>query len=192
MWKMAQNLNYSGDDDKGNRTFTHGWCYGVGGTDWSQHQDSTTCEGGYGRIYSWEDAVSSNTPVVHRGLCPKGWHVPQSKDWDTLNATIRKISNADVGFEGRYLKAKIPGNDSWNAAEFNQGDSFGFSILPTGHRYYDGNWHLRDSIALFWSTRSLENEWIYGRYTAMNHVGFEPFSMDELSGFASLRCPLVL
>jgi hypothetical protein len=54
---MAENLNYSGDNGAGVRTYTKGWCHSVGASDTTKHQDSTTCDGGHGRLYTWADAM---------------------------------------------------------------------------------------------------------------------------------------
>lgn len=196
---MAQNLNYSGDDGKGGRTYNKGWCFGVGGKDTTQHQDSTTCHNGYGRIYSWAHAMNIDyknpdpasqavSPLNYKGLCPTGWHIPLSSEWDNLANAVSSLSGANPMLVGRHLKALIPGNAAWNVIQNNSWDPYAFSLLPAGSRYIDGTWLARDSVVLLWSSGRGEKNWIYGRYAFTDYEEFTPFSMDEVSGFVSLRC----
>ena len=156
---MKENLNYSGDDGAGHRTYIKGWCYGVGGTDSSQHQDSTTCANGYGRQYTWLLAMNlpgsfMNTCALGidtltwncraptsntQGICPAGWHVSRMAEWDTLAAFVRRDLSISAGNEAIYLKGTVPLPDdySWNTMN-NSTDPYGFSVLPAGYREYAG------------------------------------------------------
>ena len=163
---MAQNLNYSGDNGSGVRTYTKGWCYGVGGTDTTQHQDSSSCTKGYGRFYNWTDAMNISpiyqtkaaTGVVisatvnNRGICPSGWHMPSQADWDSLAAFIRIDKSVTDGNEGMYIKAVInPDPTDWDST-YNAQDPYGFSALPAGFR--NGNRDCSNLVydACFWTT----------------------------------------
>ncbi|HSQ40811.1 MAG TPA: FISUMP domain-containing protein, partial [Fibrobacteraceae bacterium] len=119
---MAENLNYSGGTG-GVRTYTKGWCYGVGGTDTTDHSDSTTCDT-YGRFYNWTDAMGideggyltttwgSSDTVDHQGLCPSGWHVPTNTEWNTL-ATY--LGGSDTA--GYFLKSTSGWYNSGNGSD---------------------------------------------------------------------------
>jgi uncharacterized protein (TIGR02145 family) len=211
---MAQNLNYSGDNGAGVRTYTTGWCYGVGSSpsviaDTAMHQESTTCNGGYGRLYHWADAmdISSNyltttatgvamnrtTGAVvsatanNRGLCPVGWHVPSTTEWDALATFIRNDKAVTSGNEGKYLKAVVTGNTSWNSTTYNAQDPFGFSALPAGYR--GGSWFNRDGYASFWSSSEVDASNAYLR--GLNYDFFDAYlfarSIYKTLGY-SLRC----
>ena len=56
-----------------------------------------------------------------RGICPKGWHLPDTTDWNILDDFV----NDDY----RALQAK--GFPAWALAT----DEYGFSVLPTGFLY---------------------------------------------------------
>ena len=106
----------------------------------------------YGRFYSWSEAMDSAgvfsengkdcgdgsdcTPTYPvRGICPSGWHLPSSAEWDTLLSAVG-------GYTGRRLKstsgwfAKGNGtNDVGFSAGFAKGNGtndVGFSAAPTG------------------------------------------------------------
>lgn len=131
----------------------------------------------------------SENPQNYQGLCPDGWHSPNQHEWETLVKTAISLYKTDMGFEGKLFKSVVPGNALWNSPQYNAWNPIGFSILPAGLRGMDGTWRQRDSTALFWSAgRGGPNNWIYGRYTHYAYPAFDAFSMDEVSGFASLRC----
>lgn len=79
----------------------------------------------YGAMYNWY-AVKTNK------LCPSGWKVPSSSDWDTLSTFLG-------GDEIAGDKLKEQGNIHWVAPNDNATDVFGFSALPTGTRNVDGS-----------------------------------------------------
>ena len=112
---MAENLNYN---ISGSR------CY---------DNDPANCAI-YGRLYNWATAMalppSCNSSVCaslifenHRGICPKGWHIPSNDDWRVLTKFVGK--NA-----GTQLKA----TSGWNSYEgISSGeDIYDFAALPGG------------------------------------------------------------
>ena len=60
---MAENLNYKTENS---------YCY----------NDSTTYCDMYGRLYTWDVAM---------GICPSGWHLPDTTDWKILVETVVEI-----------------------------------------------------------------------------------------------------
>ncbi len=91
----------------------------------------------YGRFYSWSEAMDSAgvfsengkdcgegsdcTPTYPvRGICPSGWHLPSSAEWDTLLSAVG-------GYTGRRLKS----TSGW-FAKGNGTNDVGFSAAPTG------------------------------------------------------------
>lgn len=109
---MTENLNYSGDDGQGRRTYEKGWC-SERGEDIGypakriQFQEGRSCRDGYGLVYSWTMAMALDDSVVtdsgprslqldssysymkhikpiHQGICPEGWRLPEKNDWDLL------------------------------------------------------------------------------------------------------------
>ena len=106
----------------------------------------------FGRYYTWGAAMdgtgvcstnskgcgfgktcSPKTPV--QGVCPEGWHLPSSSEWDTLYSAMESSPYA--------MQAK--GFDNWNKAT----DKYGFSALPAG--YYSAYFNDVGSNAGFWS-----------------------------------------
>ncbi|HSQ41947.1 MAG TPA: FISUMP domain-containing protein [Fibrobacteraceae bacterium] len=174
---MAENLNYSGDTVNGFRTYTKGWCYGVGGTDTTNHKDSTTCDT-YGRHYDWTTSLSLDSTYLnlywdgdtnnHQGICPTGWRLPKSSDFDTL-------MNSVGSYEG----------DLFKSANWDGSDDVGFSVLPAGHRYNDiHSWSSLGGYAGFWTVTSDESD------RARDWTMYNSFSSyeDGKSRGLSIRC----
>ena len=126
---MAQNLNYS-DSVKTPSLVGRTGCYVV---------DDPDCKWS-GRGYSWAAAIDSvalandpENPVMcghnrvcnftsHvRGICPEGWHLPDTTEWNNLFAAV---GGRDVA--GLHLKAKM----GWHS-DSNGVDDYGFSAIAT-------------------------------------------------------------
>ena len=99
--------------------------------------DEQTCE--IGNAYSWtaamdidpkwsEGDVSSLITLPHRGICPEGWHVPDTTEWNHL---VNSVDNV-TALQARIVKI-------WDNAT----DASGFSVL-----YLGGRW----SPAAFWTS----------------------------------------
>ncbi|MBR3669243.1 MAG: fibrobacter succinogenes major paralogous domain-containing protein [Fibrobacter sp.] len=133
---MAENLNYAylqPTDSLDSSSF----CY---------NDSLEYCEK-YGRLYTWAAAVDSAglftsegkgcgyyaqcTFTKHiRGVCPDGWHVPDTTEWQTLIAMV----SGDRMTAGRLLKSSSGWNKYSDEIDGNGVDAFGFAVLPAGYR----------------------------------------------------------
>ena len=81
----------------------------------------------FGRYYSWSDAA--------QGVCPKGWHLPDTTEWKTLFSAVGGQSTAALA-----LKSTTGWKDFYDLGELahlgNGNDSYGFSVLPAGYKDY--------------------------------------------------------
>ena len=102
------------------------------GASWCANNDTTKCAK-YGRLYTWGVAMDSATTGCGdgkscsasrpRGICPEGWHLPDSTEWSVL---IDAVGGKDDA--ARWLKSGQGTNwDYWG------NDFLGFAMLP-------GNW----------------------------------------------------
>jgi len=132
---MAENLSFD---------------YKVKGSTYGTYSNTDNGET-YGRYYTWAAAMDSaglystnsagcgygktctvKTPA--RGICPEGWHIPTSNEWNTLYSAI--------GSSPYAMQAK----GYWSDPK----DTYGFSALPAG-RCYHGSFNDVGSYARFWS-----------------------------------------
>jgi uncharacterized protein (TIGR02145 family) len=147
---MAENLNFDADGSR---------CYGddTGG-------DSEGNCAKYGRLYKWATAMdgaasSDANPSGVQGICPSGWHLPSSAEWVALAISAGGTgTNGNSGPAGTKLKAK----SGWNAhATYGNGtDDFGFSALPGGEGYSNGNFSnfsYAGNSGNWWGTSELES-----------------------------------
>ena len=137
-WWMAENLNY-GDIQQTAEEDSSSYCYG---------NASANCEK-YGRLYPWSEAM---------GICPEGWHLPDTTEWNTLFTAVGGEASAGIS-----LKAK----DGWNSSWKNNGygsDSFGFLALPAGYRTDGGVYYASDNSAGFWTSTEYASNRAYYMY----------------------------
>ncbi|MFI5253299.1 MAG: FISUMP domain-containing protein [Bacteroidota bacterium] len=48
----------------------------------------------YGGLYDWGEAMQYGTSEGTQGICPAGWHIPTSAEFDTLAKTVNQDSDA--------------------------------------------------------------------------------------------------
>jgi uncharacterized protein (TIGR02145 family) len=112
---MEQNLDHKTDSS---------WCY---------ESADENCRR-YGRLYRWEAAAKA---------CPKGWHLPDEKEWNELLATCP---------EGRGHRASGDPFDwqrPFKSSAWNGTDSCGFGALPAGYRSERGEFESIGSWVQF-------------------------------------------
>lgn len=136
---MAENLNYHDDSENmKNKNF----CY----------DDSTTCER-YGRYYEWTAAMNIaskyeellapdfSNDEERRGICPEGWHIPDSLEWNSLLKIIPyKELMTEYGWELGKNSSSVTANTGYNQS--------GFSVAPMGYRR-SGYYSSIGAIAFF-------------------------------------------
>ena len=172
---MAENLNYETDNS---------FCY---------NDSAEYCEK-YGRLYRWAAAMdgagtwstngkgcgngktcSPTYPV--RGVCPQGWHLPDTTEWNTLFTAVGGSSVAGT---------KLKSTSGW----YNNGngtDAFSFSALPAGYRSYTGLYDLAGYYAYFWSSTARDSRNAYNVYLYYNDDYMALDYSDKRRGF-SVRC----
>ena len=186
---MAENLNYA-DSAAMPSLVGRSWCY---------HDSAEYCTR-YGRFYSWAAAMDSvNTDCGYgktcvastgrvQGVCPNGWHLPSTAEWDTLIATAGGARNAGGVLKstwgwGYYSAASTPisGNGT---------DAFGFSAFPSGPEI-TGGVAGPGTQALFWSSseNNPENnpDYAYGMYLYSHYLSAKLYYTYKYDGF-TIRC----
>lgn len=144
---MAENLNFAYD---GGETY----CY---------NDKPDNCEK-YGRLYSWLSAIDAAGMFSStgegcsmdekcrtnggraRGVCPKGWHLPDSTECMEL---YKAVGGADVA------SAKLKSTEGWVKTGYNDGngsDAYGFNLLPAGLYINGVGYDLKDEQGSFWTS----------------------------------------
>ena len=109
-----------------------------------------------------EDGALYNWYAVNSGkLAPPGWHVSTNADWDTLqNHLIANGYNWDGTRTGNKIaKSMASKYEVWHqitttgtiGCDLAMNNSSGFSALPAGERYVDGNFSFNTFSGIWWS-----------------------------------------
>ena len=186
---MAENLNFDpGQGGSGDDKYDWSWCY---------NNEPKNCDVG-GRLYTWAAAMDSvgewstngkgcgygsrwtcspTYPV--RGICPKGWHLPEKVEWGTLFEAVGGSNGA-----GTALKSQC----GWyrNCKET---DAFGFSVPPAGFRHgYNQyrNFSYDGSYAYFWCSTYYSNKANVMYLTSGS--GMARMSDNSMESGNSVRC----
>ncbi len=121
----------------------------------------------YGVLYNWEAAKIS---------CPSGWHLPTDAEWTILTDYLAS--------SGGFMKEA--GTTHWNSPNTDATNASGFTALPGGHRYYDGDFLSLGLGAFFWSSSENGSD-AWGRGLYYDGDGVYRHYYYRGSGF-SVRC----
>lgn len=181
---MAENLNYKTDES---------WC--GGGEDRMQGDCSK-----YGRLYTWAVAIDSvklykdesiecgsvktcALPDTVYGICPLGWHLPDTTEWNTLLAKVGGIWPSTI--MGRINNAGLVLKSQTDWVKIGS-DVYGFSVLPAGSRFYDGSF-TGSLYTIFWSA-SDDKEYAYGIYFYYDDDDAHLVANEKAHFALSVRC----
>ncbi len=129
----------------------------------------------YGKLYNW---FAIEDP---RGLCPTGWHVPSDAEFVVLT---KYLGSADDVAGGRLKEA---GTEHWEAPNTGASNSSGFTGLPGGMRFQEGQFDHMGRSGLFWSSRRDSESLAYFLTLTFNSAASYRTSIYKRSGF-SCRC----
>ena len=177
---MAENLNFETDKS---------FCY----------NDSVEYCEKFGRLYTWAAAMDSvgtwsangkgcgegvtcnvasmGSATLVRGVCPEGWHLPDTTEWSTLFTAVGGSSVA-----GTKLKSTSGWYNSGNGT-----DAFSFSALPAGNRNSNGNYSHEGDNAFFWSSTEFNSNRAYHMNLYYGYDGALLDYSNEGNGY-SVRC----
>ena len=184
---MAENLNFDpGQGGSGDAKYDWSWCY---------NDEPKNCAV-IGRLYTWAAAIDSvklatdadnpqNCGYVKdckfsatvQGICPDGWHLPDTTEWNKLLTAVGGKSVA-----GKMLKSQTGWYDNGNGT-----DGVGFSVLPAGDRFRSGDFDSGGDKANFWSANESNSFRAYSLRLYYKNESVSFFGDDENYAF-SVRC----
>lgn len=138
------------------------------------YNDITTYKNSFGGLYNWH-AVNTST------LCPQGWHVPSSIEWDQL-----------VTFLGGDLLAggalKETGIIYWPTPNVGATNSTGFSARACGRREASAGSFVEDyEVGLFWTSTSVDAQNAYENTLYPEGTMVQTLQVSKYQG-NSVRC----
>lgn len=164
------------------------WLNSTTGAQADYNNDSTN-SATYGKLYNWYAMVDAS------GLCPTGWHVPTSTDWNILAITIDSLADTTAtvvqsptaGGKMKAIGTLQSGNGLWEQPNMLATDSTGFHGISGGIRSASGAF---SSIGFtgYWGVSTVEpNTLAYGRNLHYNNGNLERNNFGKKSGL-SVRC----
>lgn len=132
----------------------------------------------YGKLYNW---YAVNDP---RGLAPKGFHIPSKQEWTVITDYFggKTVAN-HTPMAGLHMKSSSGWLDNMNGL-----NSSGFSGLPGGYRYGNGNFLQIFENGCWWSSSSypyFKKAYLRTLYHSNNGVSELEYDKDE---GLSIRC----
>jgi uncharacterized protein (TIGR02145 family) len=128
----------------------------------------------YGRLYNWYSVNDS------RNIAPAGWHVPSDEEWQIL---VDYLGDSVVAGG----KIKEIGTTHWVSPNTGATNESGFSGLPGGCRYSNGNFLYMGSYAYYWSSTEYNSDNAWDRYLGFNYSQVSHDCNYKQRGF-SVRC----
>jgi uncharacterized protein (TIGR02145 family) len=136
------------------------------------NDDSINCTK-YGGLYQWDEAMKYSSESA-QGICPSGWHIPASDEFQILETTIN--------LDGNALKAKGQGLGDGDGT-----NKSGFSAMLAGFRHFDGYFDGLSIYSRFWS--STEGDPTTAYFLRLTNSGIKIFVFPFLKDFGfSVRC----
>ena len=186
---MAENLKYlprlnrvadGSEDAAGSYYYVYGYD-GTNVTDAKATDNYTT----YGVLYNWTaamdgEASSTTNPSGIQGVCPTGWHLPSDAEWIELTDYLG-------GEEFAGGKLKETGTTHWASPNAGATNETGFTALPGGYRYGNGNFLSIGNYGNWWSSTENNTLYAYNRLLYYNYYGLNNFDNSKMIGF-SVRC----
>lgn len=155
--------------------------------------DESNCET-YGGLYDWYELLDYppdndwNNGTI-QGLCPAGWHIPSSSDWQTL---INYLGGEDVA--GGKLKTTGTlqfGSGLWEVPNLGATNESGFRAQPGGFVNFEifggfAYFRKKGEDGVFWMTGEQDQENVLSISHESTIVGLNkgPFIWAQ----ASVRC----
>ena len=176
---MAENLNIGtridGIEDQTDNAIFEKYCY---------DNNEANCDT-YGGLYQWNEMMQYVITAGVKGICPTGWHLPTDGEWTALTDVLGGASVA-----GGKMKATgtiEEGTGLWYAPNNGATNESGFTVLPGGERYDDGNFYDKGYYPFFWSSEENNPDLAWSRYLLNSVATVYSMNHDKAYGF-SVRC----
>ena len=150
--------------------------------------------GEYGFLYNLSavmggEAASSTNPSGVQGICPTGWHVPSSSEWQQLKNYVSSQNAYRCENEAESIANALSSPEGWNSQSTccpggtSHSNLTGFSAKPAGYVLYGNYPSGVGSYAYFWTATATRNcdyefsEWSRSVTAYWNHSSSCAFSV---------------
>ncbi len=150
---------------------TGGWCW---------YNNDSTNEHAFGKLYNWY-AVNDE-----RNICPPGWHVPSSDEWEGL---ISYLGGSSVA--GGKLKSTgtIESQDGfWHYPNTGASNVAGFFGHPGGHRLFSGTFQSIGYSGDWWTSTQSTTNYSTIRFLLYDNSSVGIYNLASWREGFSVRC----
>lgn len=165
----------------------------------------------FGYLYNWPAVMhgslsSSRNPSRVQGVCPYGWHVPSSSEWEQLTDYLESQEKYRCNGSKSYIAKSLASTEGWGDSEMcgpgamrstntcsvsnnpTTNNISGFSVLPAGSFYLDSYFTFGNG-AFFWSATEMSEGSAHNIY--LRHdvtVVYKDDGYNNKHGAFSVRC----
>ena len=157
----------------------------------------------YGLYYNWPavmngSASSESNPSRVQGVCPDGWHVPSSAEWNQLTAYLASDSSYWCDNNSENIVKALASQTGWAdcywcgtccvGREPSMNNATGFTAMPAGYRPYYESYNDITNCAHMW-TSTQESDWsAYRMYFCRDWGGGVSIGTTPKYNGMSVRC----
>jgi uncharacterized protein (TIGR02145 family) len=127
----------------------------------------------YGLLYNWFTVQTGK-------LCPTGWHIPSTEEWDSLAENLggEKLAGG---------KLKETGTGHWTAPNAGATNESGFNARPGGFRNKSGSYYYLNNFGYFWTSDEFDSDNAWFRNLAYSTTNLNSGKALKSQG-QSVRC----
>ena len=181
---MAENLKvkkYNDGSTIPNVTQNTTWQNTLSGA-WCEVNNTPPTNTKYGKLYNWY--VIDKVTNGNKNVCPTGWHVPDTNEWNTLFDNLG-------GFFIAGGNLKETGTTNWSSPNTGATNISLFTALPGGMRQYTGPFVEFGKQGFWWSSTQIVD--IYGtkrsHYVNLYESNGAALTLNyDYRGAMSIRC----
>jgi uncharacterized protein (TIGR02145 family)/uncharacterized repeat protein (TIGR02543 family) len=170
----------------------------IGGKKWMaenlNYKTSKSYSGTYGRLYTWNAAISA---------CPRGWHLSTRQDWNHLGQAVggkedkKNIGGLELVAWDNGAATKLKSSIDWiktrKGAKTPQNiiigtNDYGFSALPDGEYPLPLGMMWVFSVGSWWTSIESNNDFAYFRAMYANSGILDEGSIHKKKGKLAVRC----
>jgi uncharacterized protein (TIGR02145 family) len=154
---LKENLNVgtmtNGNQSQTNNAIKEKYCY---------KNEPDSCAK-YGGLYQWEEMMQYISQQGTQGICPTGWHLPADEEWKVLEGAVDNqyaIGDPEWNIEWDYRGFDACTNLKSTSGWYDNGngtDLFGFSGLPGGYRFSNGDFINVGNYGYWWTSTEHDN-----------------------------------
>ncbi len=136
----------------------------------------------YGALYNWY-AVNNAHGLAYfekDGIQDEGWRIPTKDDWETL---VSYLGGSDVAGG----KLKETGFEHWESPNTDATNESGFTALPGGSRYFEGQFTVMGENGYYWASTEYNETFSY-HYLLYNINGTIARAIYYKENGYSVRC----